>query len=135
MRCFEDDNIIHVDGRINPINDIEVINLELILSDLQTAENILQKLEKQAKLGQTKLHKATRTQILRLQFQKRLAKTVGVAVLETALLHDVDKTRGNKFFKAGADGLECAELTSEKSQHVLSTKIMSVPLLLKRQPG
>lgn len=49
VRCFEDDNIIHVDGKINPISDIEVINLELILSDLQTAENILQKLEKQAK--------------------------------------------------------------------------------------
>lgn len=49
VRCFEDDNIIHVDGAINPINDIEVINLELILADLQMAENSLQKLEKQAK--------------------------------------------------------------------------------------
>lgn len=49
VRCFEDDNIIHVDGAINPLNDIEVINLELILADLQMAENVLQKLEKQAK--------------------------------------------------------------------------------------
>jgi len=36
VRIFEDDNIIHVDGKINPIGDIEVINLELILADLQT---------------------------------------------------------------------------------------------------
>lgn len=49
VRCFEDDNIIHVDGAINPIHDIDVINLELILADLQMAENVLQKLEKQAK--------------------------------------------------------------------------------------
>jgi GTP-binding protein YchF len=49
VRCFEDDNIIHVAGTINPLHDIEVINLELILADLQMAENILQKLEKQAK--------------------------------------------------------------------------------------
>jgi ribosome-binding ATPase len=49
VRCFEDDNIIHVDGKINPLHDIEVINLELILADLQMAENIVHKVEKQAK--------------------------------------------------------------------------------------
>lgn len=49
VRCFEDENIIHVEGKINPLHDIEVINLELILADLQMAENILQKAEKQAK--------------------------------------------------------------------------------------
>ncbi len=36
VRIFEDDNVIHVDGKINPISDIGVINLELILADLQT---------------------------------------------------------------------------------------------------
>ena len=49
VRCFEDDNIIHVDGKIDPISDIEVINLELILADMQMAENSLIKLEKQAR--------------------------------------------------------------------------------------
>ncbi|MBM3191787.1 MAG: redox-regulated ATPase YchF [Chlamydiae bacterium] len=49
VRCFEDDNIIHVAGHIDPLQDIEVINLELILADLQMAENVLQKVEKQAK--------------------------------------------------------------------------------------
>jgi len=49
VRCFEDENVIHVDGRIDPISDIEVINLELILADLQMVENSLQKIERQAK--------------------------------------------------------------------------------------
>ncbi len=54
VRCFEDENVIHVEGKVDPISDIEVINLELILADLQMAENILQKLEKQSK-GDPKL--------------------------------------------------------------------------------
>lgn len=49
VRCFEDDEVIHVEGRVDPISDIEVINLELILADLQMTENILLKLERQAK--------------------------------------------------------------------------------------
>jgi GTP-binding protein YchF len=49
VRCFENDNVIHVAGKIDPIEDIEVIHLELILSDLQMIENIIDKLEKQAK--------------------------------------------------------------------------------------
>jgi hypothetical protein len=49
VRCFEDPNVIHVAGRINPIDDIEVINTELILSDLQMLENVIGRLEKQLK--------------------------------------------------------------------------------------
>jgi GTP-binding protein YchF len=49
VRCFEDENIIHVAGKVHPLQDIAIINLELILADLQMAENVLQKLEKQGK--------------------------------------------------------------------------------------
>lgn len=49
VRCFEDEQVIHVSGRIDPIQDIEIINLELILADLQMVENSIQRLEKQAK--------------------------------------------------------------------------------------
>lgn len=49
VRCFEDPNVIHVSGRVNPLDDIEVITLELILADLQMAENALSRIEKQAK--------------------------------------------------------------------------------------
>ncbi|QUH26783.1 redox-regulated ATPase YchF [Serpentinicella alkaliphila] len=49
VRCFEDSNITHVDGDVNPIRDIETINLELILSDLESIEKRIQKTEKLAK--------------------------------------------------------------------------------------
>jgi ribosome-binding ATPase len=49
VRCFENDDVIHVSGKVDPIADIEVINLELILSDLQTVDNIISRMEKQVK--------------------------------------------------------------------------------------
>lgn len=49
VRCFESDDIVHVAGKIDPIEDIEVINLELCLSDLQMTENAIARLEKQVK--------------------------------------------------------------------------------------
>ena len=48
VRCFEDDNIIHVDGRINPASDIETINLELIFSDIEILERRIAKTSKSA---------------------------------------------------------------------------------------
>jgi len=54
VRCFEDSNITHVSGDIDPIRDIEVINLELILADLQSVESMIPKVEKKAK-GDRKL--------------------------------------------------------------------------------
>lgn len=49
VRCFDDGNIIHVDGSVDPLRDIEVINSELILSDLETVERAITKQEKLAK--------------------------------------------------------------------------------------
>lgn len=49
VRCFESDDIIHVAGKVDPIADIEVINLELSLADLQMVENTLSRMEKQIK--------------------------------------------------------------------------------------
>ncbi|MGA1443654.1 MAG: GTPase, partial [Methylophilaceae bacterium] len=43
VRCFEDENIVHVDGKINPISDIETINTELILADLESVSKSLEK--------------------------------------------------------------------------------------------
>jgi ribosome-binding ATPase len=49
VRCFENDDVIHVAGRVDPISDIEVINLELILADMQMNDNIIKRMEKQVK--------------------------------------------------------------------------------------
>ena len=49
VRCFEDSNIVHVDGKIDPIRDIETINLELIFADIETIEKRLEKAKKMLK--------------------------------------------------------------------------------------
>ena len=46
VRCFEDDNITHVDGSVNPARDVEVINLELILADLESVTKRITRCEK-----------------------------------------------------------------------------------------
>ncbi len=46
VRCFEDSNVIHVDGSVNPLRDIETINLELIFADMETLEKRLEKAKK-----------------------------------------------------------------------------------------
>jgi ribosome-binding ATPase len=51
VRCFEDENVVHVAGRIDPLADIETINTELALADLESVEKGLQRAEKAAKAG------------------------------------------------------------------------------------
>jgi len=51
VRCFEDPNVIHVSGSVDPIRDIEIIDLELALADLETAEKRLKKAQGAAKTG------------------------------------------------------------------------------------
>jgi hypothetical protein len=54
VRCFEDDNVIHVAGKVDPLSDIEVINTELALADLGTVEKALTRYSKAAKSGNDK---------------------------------------------------------------------------------
>ena len=51
VRCFEDENVIHVENKINPQDDIEVINLELIFADLESVEKQLQRVTRTARSG------------------------------------------------------------------------------------
>ena len=51
VRCFDDDNVVHVDGSVDPARDKEIIDTELILKDLETLEKRLDKARKQAKSG------------------------------------------------------------------------------------
>ena len=54
VRCFEDDNIIHVDGAVDPVRDIETINLELLFADLEVLDRRIAKTAKSAKSGADK---------------------------------------------------------------------------------
>jgi len=49
VRCFEDENVVHVDGRLDPVGDIQVIQTELILSDLEQVERKIDRLQRQVK--------------------------------------------------------------------------------------
>ena len=51
LRCFDDENIVHVDGSVDPVRDKEIIDTELQLKDLETIENRLSKVKKQAQTG------------------------------------------------------------------------------------
>ena len=57
VRCFEDKNIIHVESNIDPIRDIEIINVELLLADLEVIDNRINKIGKKAILSNDKLVK------------------------------------------------------------------------------
>jgi GTP-binding protein YchF len=51
VRCFENDDVVHVSGAVNPVSDIEIINTELALADMDTVERALQRAEKQTRSG------------------------------------------------------------------------------------
>ena len=51
LRCFDDGNVVHVDGSVDPVRDKEIIDTELQLKDLETVENRLRRVEKTAQMG------------------------------------------------------------------------------------
>ena len=80
VRCFENGNITHVEGKIDPIRDIEIINTELILADLEIVENRINKIEKKA---QTTKDKQTIAELATLKkCQETLNKEVALRNVE-----------------------------------------------------
>ncbi len=79
VRAFNDDDVVHVDGRISPADDIETINTELILADMQTLEGAIPRLEKEVK-----------------------GKKTDKAVLDTALAAQGVLEQGTTLYAAGA---------------------------------
>ena len=80
VRCFDDPNIIHVEDNIDPISDIEVINVELILSDLEIVENRLSKIGKKAAMSKDKEIKIEYNLLIKLQ--EALTKEIPIRKLE-----------------------------------------------------
>ncbi|WP_316802791.1 redox-regulated ATPase YchF [Pedobacter nototheniae] len=82
LRCFDDGNVIHVDGSVDPIRDREIIDTELQLKDLDTVEKRIQKVEKMAKTGGDK--DAKRTYEILTVVKKHLegGKSIRTATLE-----------------------------------------------------
>ncbi len=79
LRCFDNDNIVHVDGNVNPVRDKEIIDTELQLKDLETIENRIKRVEKIAKVGgdkQAKIEYDVLMQYKEALLQGKSARTV-----------------------------------------------------------
>ena len=89
VRAFSDDNVIHVDGKVDPSSDIEVINTELILADLQTIEKALPRLEKDGRKDKdvaTQAEEAKKAQAI-LEDGRTLFAASKTGDIDLALLH------------------------------------------------
>ena len=76
VRCFEDENVVHVDGNINPLRDIETINLELIFSDLEILERRIAKTGKAARMDKSLAKEAALLEALKAHLEEgKLARS------------------------------------------------------------
>ncbi len=81
VRCFENDDVIHVAGKINPLHDIEIIDTELMLADLDTVQKMFQRAERAAKTNE-KTAVARRDGLQKLLTRSRTASPRARVVLD-----------------------------------------------------
>ncbi len=125
VRIFEDENIIHVSNKIDPVNDIETINTELILADLQTVTKRLSNIGRDVKRGdkQALLEHALLTKVEAALNAGKLARTVEVIEAEEPLLKTLHLLTTKPILyvlnkKAGGKNLD--EINDERFQKLLS---------------
>lgn len=92
LRCFDDDNISHVEGSVDPVRDKEVIDLELQFKDLETVESRLAKVEKQAQTGGDK-QAAVLARVLRA-YKEVLEKGENARTVQFEMKEEQDVARG-----------------------------------------
>ena len=84
LRCFDDPNIVHVDGNINPVRDKEIIDTELQIKDLDTVENRIGKVQKQAQTGGDKNAKRMLDILIRFREALVQGKSARTVIFENA---------------------------------------------------
>lgn len=94
VRCFEDPDVIHVENRVDPLSDIETINIELALADLETVEKRYNRMEKMMRLDKESVKIATATLPLLERLKETLSqgkaiRTLNLTTLERALIADL----------------------------------------------
>ncbi len=91
VRCFEDENVTHVENTVDPVRDIGIINLELILADMETVQKRLDRAKNSAKGGDKKfLVEAEFLQkVLDHLSQEKCARTLDLSEEEQAMMHDL----------------------------------------------
>ncbi|MCD8164837.1 MAG: redox-regulated ATPase YchF [Bacteroides sp.] len=83
LRCFDDENVTHVDGSVNPVRDKEIIDYELQLKDLDTIENRIQKVQKQAQTGGDKAAKLMYDVLVRFKEALEQGKSARTVTFDT----------------------------------------------------
>ena len=113
IRVFADDNVVHVDGKVSPADDIETINTELIFADLQTIEKAIPRLEKEIRLKKEQIPVLEEVRRAELALQKGV--TVFGAGLDRALLRELHLLTAKPFlyvFNLDESGLSDTALRS-----------------------
>ncbi len=144
VRCFDDADIEHVDGSVDPVRDIEVINLELCIADLDSVENRISKVEKKAKAKdkdalrevetlrkfQQGLKEGTMVRLLDLddndrEFLKSYGLLTAKPVIYVANMSDeeIGDPAGNKYFNdvkklADKEGSECIAICAKMEEEL-----------------
>ena len=114
VRSFDDSDVVHVDGKISPIDDIETINTELILADLQTLEKALPRLEKEARL--TKDNAENLSAALLAQEKLNAGQTVFASGIDREPLRELSLLTAKPFlyvFNLDTDQLVDSELRAK----------------------
>ncbi len=92
LRCFDDGNVVHVDGSVDPVRDKEVVDTELQIKDLETIESRISKTQKQATTGGDKEARKLLELLLRYKAaleQGKSCRTVELTDEEVPLAHDL----------------------------------------------
>ena len=83
LRCFDDDNIVHVDGQVNPVRDKEIIDAELQIKDLETIDSRIAKVQKQAQTGGDKQAKQAYEVLVKFKEALEQGKSARTVTFET----------------------------------------------------
>ena len=146
VRCFEDDDVIHVSGKINPLDDIEIVNLELNLSDLAQLQKRRDRIKKQTRTNKDALkedlllekiekdlesNKSVRNMKLNLE-EKNIIKQLGFLtakpIIYAANLCENDLEKGNTMFNAVSQFAlnsesECIKISAQVESELIELEV------------
>ena len=138
VRCFEDSNVVHVDGSVNPIRDIETINLELIFADIETVNKRLDKARKNLKADKKYQEEIDLLEkILKVLEEGKSARTIDFNEDEQVLVKDMFLLTTKPILyianvsEEQLDNVENDELVKQVKEYASAEKAEVIPLCVK----
>jgi len=119
VRVFNDGDVVHVDGKVDPLSDIETINTELALADLQTIEKALPRLEKEAR--QQKERAAEIEEIKRAELALQQGTLISATSLDKSLLNELHLLTAKPFIYVF--NVDASELNDQELQKKLRAQV------------